>query len=377
MQFTPYRIAIILSSVSLVFGILREFLIVALFGFTAHNDTLQLYLSIFYTIGLSIDAVRLACLNLYTRLSLLQLLVSASIVALPFSIIIGILLSFATRGWNTSLVSVAIFGSYLNLLAALLITYKQRANVFLLAQIINVLPNFILIPGILYCYWLHPVNLIASIVLMTSLIPVVQCICLLLLPSSPQIIENKINLFASLSLFLRHLAAMTGEQLFQVIARAAFFNYGAGFLSIYAISVRIYAAARFILIDSFIGSKLSTWQDSSSKVMQVSFFGSLLLIFTLLFSLRMGTNLTYASIKIVLILLIGFYFSTLTRILYFKINRNETNTGLINRFAIYELMFAILTLILTQQANYPILLILWVGYIAKPFAQLALLRLRY
>ena len=61
-----YKIAVVLSSFSMAFGILREFIIIGLLGFTAKNDGLQLYLSIFYTIGMSIDAMRLACLNLYS-----------------------------------------------------------------------------------------------------------------------------------------------------------------------------------------------------------------------------------------------------------------------------------------------------------------------
>ncbi len=182
-QLDSYKIAVLLSSLSLAFGLFREFLIVGLLGFTTHNDMLQLYLSIFYTIGLTIDAMRLACLNLYSVMSLPRIILSASIVCLPFTCIIGFAMSYSSGGLNPQMLGITILGSFLNLIAALLITYKQRNNLFLTAQIINVLPNFILIPGILGCYWLDRQNMIFAIIYLTSLIPVVQCSLLLLIPT--------------------------------------------------------------------------------------------------------------------------------------------------------------------------------------------------
>ena len=98
-------------------------------------------------------------------------------------------MSYSTGGLNPIILWVTIIGSYLNLMAALLITYKQRNNAFLPAQIINIMPNFILIPGILICYWFAS-NLVFSIVCLTSIIPVVQCALLLLLPKQSADIIN-------------------------------------------------------------------------------------------------------------------------------------------------------------------------------------------
>ncbi len=50
---------------------------------------------------------------------------------------------------------------------------------------------------------------------------------------------------------------------------------------------------------------------------------------------------------------------------------------LIIRFAIYELICALLAFIVAKQLNSPILAMLWIGYIAKPFAQLLMLRKKY
>lgn len=385
-RYNSYQIAIFLSSLSMAFGLFREFLIAGLLGFTARNDMLQIYLSIFYTIGLTIDAMRLSCLNLFTLLSLPRMLFSASIIALPFSIIIGLMMNYSTDGLNIQILALTIFGSYLNLIAALLITYKQRTNVFLAAQIINVMPNFILIPGIILCYWIANKNVIFAIIALTSLIPVVQCVLLLLLPNktSEKVETKAISLYASVMTFARHFSAMIGEQLFQIIARAAFFNYGAGYLSVFAMTVRIYSAFRFILIDSYIGSKLATWKKELQgidyyllKMINSTMFGLIIALISLFISMKTSNNLIQSSIQIVVILIFGFYFSTLVRIIYFKINRHENNLSLIIRFAIYELIFAGFAFILTRQLNYPILALLWIGYVAKPFAQLLLLRKRF
>jgi hypothetical protein len=370
----------------MIFGILREFLLVGLLGFTAQNDLLQLYLSIFYTIGLTIDAMRLSCLNLYSLLTLSRIIFCASLIGLPFATAIGLIMACTTIGLNLSLLSIAILGSYLNLIVAVLVTYKQRNNHFLTAQIINVLPNFVLIPGIVLCYWISKENLVFTVVALTSLIPCIQCVLLFSLPSQSidQAKKNTISFHASLMTFARHFSAMLGEQLFQIITRAAFFNYGSGYLSVFAITIRCYSAFRFILIDSYIGSKLFGWkketQQSDRYILEAinsTSFGFIIALFTLFISIKISSTLTHSLIQIIIILLFGFYFSTLVRIIYFKINRHENNSALVWRFASYELIFAGLAFLLTKQLNYPLLALLWIGYVAKPFGQLLLLRKRF
>jgi len=380
-----YSIAVFLSTLSMAFGIFREFLIVGLLGFTVKNDGLQAYLSIFYTIGLSIDAMRLACLNLYSQLTLSRIVFTASMIGLPFAIAVGLMMNFSTHGLDTKLLVIAILGSYFNLIATLLITYKQRNNLFLAAQIINVLPNFILIPGILCCYWFASHNIVLAIVSLTSAIPIVQCIFLLLLPShQASVKQNDLSLSVTLLTFVRHLSAMTGEQLLQIITRAAFFNYGPGYLSLYAMAIRIYAALRFILIDSYIGSRLASWKKDLdqnefllTKMINSKTISLLIVLLALCVSLYPSVQLWKATLQMGILLLGGFYFSTLVRIVYFKINRHETNSKLVWRYALYELSFALVAFMLTTSSHYPLLALLWIGFIAKPFAQLIFLRRRF
>lgn len=381
---TSYKIAVFISTLSLFFGIFREFLIISMLGFSKRNDVLQLYLSIFYTIDLTIDAMRLSCLNLYQQLSLSRILFAASIIGLPFVTLISLLMNYSSGGLDTSLLIITILGSYLNLIAALLITYKQRVDVFLPAQIINALPNFILIPGIIICYLFSPQNPAYAIVCLTSFIPVAQCAFLLSLRNRVEVkLHNNLSLGASLLVFIRHFAAMTNDQLYQIITRAAFYRFGTGYLSLFAFAIRIYSAARFILVDSFIGSKLANWEtklereDYLTKMINLTLVSALLATITFLISLKTYTNFIYSALQMSFLLGAGFIFSTLVRVMYFKINQQESNTSLVLRFALCEFICMLVALLWSVQSGYPIVTLLWIGYIAKPFAQILLLRKKY
>ena len=61
-------------------------------------------------------------------------------------------------------------------------------------------------------------------------------------------------------------------------------------------------------------------------------------------------------------------------IVYFKINHHQNNPKIVIRFALFEFACLLLAFLLTKQLNYPILILLWIGYVAKPFGQLLFLR---
>lgn len=383
---TKYQIAVFLSSLSMVFGILREFLIVGLIGFTAVNDELQLYLSVFYTIGLSIDAMRLSCLNLYARLSLAKIIYISSLISLPFATMIGLSMGYFSGFLNLPLLFVGIIGGYLNLIATLLITYKQRCNFFLSAQLINVMPNILLIPTILIIYCFALKNFVSLIICVTASIPVIQCTLLFLLPNHKVelIKEKELPLTAGLMILLRHFLTTIGEQLFQIITRTAFYQYSVGYLSIFSMLMRIYSAGRFIFIDTLIGAKLANWQKESDasegflkRLINSTFISIIIVSMTLFVSLETDKHLIIAAAQIIFILLLGFYFSTLIRIIYFKINQYESNTKIVLQFTFFELTSAFIAFLMTKQLHYSLLSLLWIGYIAKPFLQILLLKKQY
>jgi len=385
-RFNSYQIAVFLSSSSMAVGLLRELIIVGLLGFTVKNDLLQIYLSVIYTISLMIDAMRLSCLNLFSVLSLPRILLSASLISAPAAILVGVMMYYSAGGMNVGILMVAVLGGYAHLIACLLITYKQRHDVFLAAQVINVLPNAILIPGIVVCWAFSAGNMIHNIVILTASVPVIQCIALLLLPSrSDEKLDPKgISLIASLLVFARHFSTTIGEQLFQIIARAAFFNDGPGYLSVFSVSVRAYSAMRFILIDSYIGSRLSDWKKELKRgdlilyrIISSNTLSLLPALISLLIMVHTHSSLIQYAAQVFMILIFGFYFSTLVRIIYFKMNHLGSNPSLIMTFALYELVFALLAFIITKQMSHSVIALLWIGYIAKPFSQLWMLRRRY
>lgn len=382
MQKKAYSFAVFISSFSAIFGLAREFLIVSLLGFSASNDKLQIYLSIFYSISLSIDAIRLAGLNLFGKMSLVRILLCATLVSLPFTVVVGYLTSYFAGGLDPRFIWVAVIGSFLNLITALLITYKQRYGAFLAAQIINVLPNFVLIPGILLAYWFAKLHIVAAMIMLCCLIPVVQLLLLVFVRiKQPYTVENKFTLFAGMFIFMRHGISMLGEQLFQLTTRALFYKFNAGYLSMLAILVRIYAAGRFILVDSYIGSKLANWQQvvneskwNVKKFLDANFLNAVLVFLPLLIIFGHATGLVYFAVQLSIILIVSFYLNTLLRIIYFKINREQHDKNLVLRYGSYELIFAVVGYFALRDLSFPLMLFLWIWYVVKPFVQLKLLR---
>ena len=64
-----------------------------------------------------------------------------------------------------------------------------------------------------------------------------QCILLLLLTKTtgaPQ--QSTISLLSGIFTFSRHFLAMISEQFYQVLLRSAFYKYGTGYLSMFAIA---------------------------------------------------------------------------------------------------------------------------------------------
>jgi len=377
-RYSPWQIAVMLSSVSLGFGALRELLIVSLLGFSEKNDTLQIYLSIFYITSLNVDAIRLSCLNLYKTLSLSRMAVLALAVSLVCSLLTCLCMTNLNVRINGMIMLATIIGSSLHLLASLLITYRQQQNLFLKAQVINVLPNAFLIPGIVICYLFSVTQLVAAIVVLTSIVPAIQCILLMLLRGGTPAptLDKQSGVFQGLTVFARHFSTMAGEQLFQMIARAAFLHYGHGYLSMYALTIRLYSAFRFIAIDSWIGSKLHEWKtaDPATSPKNGMITGCIVALLTFGVSAFNQNSLPKSAIQMGILLLCGFYFTALVRIFYFRINQQGIHRPPVMRFAFYEMAFALLAYWLTRQVNYPLLALLWIGYIAKPFSQLLMLK---
>ena len=118
-------------------------------------------------------------------------------------------------------------------------------------------------------------------------------------------------------------------------------------------------------------------EDDLAKFVNLTLVNSLIACIALVISLKVSPDFIYSSLQISAILICGFGLSTLVRIVYFKINHQQNNPVLVLRFAFLEFVCLIMALLLTQQVNYSVLTLLWIGYVAKSFGQLLLLRKYY
>lgn len=377
-----YHWGVLLSTLSAGLGLLREAQMIYLFGFTAINDELQLYLSVFYTISLSADAVRLASLNLATYASFSRILWINGGVIFVSSVMLASLYYFLSDALSLLPLCIATAGGILNVLMLVIITHKQRYGKFLSTQIINVLPNVVLIPGIVCISYLHSQDLLMGWVLLFFSLPVLQLFLLFLIKipadTSPKIPST---LYHDLSVFFKHGMSIPGEQLFQVVIRTAFLSFGAGYLSLWALCARIYATLRVILIDTYIGSRLKLWESNLSakldNLIENNGIALGLILLTVLLSQYASTHFGIFAAQLVLMLLVSFYFSSLLRIAYFKINRFGHHSSLILRFAFIEMGFALLVGLLSLFFSQQLLFLLWLWYVLRVWVQLWKIRPNY
>ena len=379
-----YGWAVFLSSLSGFLGFFREILIFHALGFSVLNDTLQIYLSIFYMVLLSGDAVRLSTLNLCERLSLNKIIICISLIMLPLIIIEALILYFMAGNINSLLLTLTIIGGYLNVVAGILIIYRQRYGAFLAAQVIYVMPNIVLIPAVLSIYFLPHNLIIYWLVAACTVVPIVQIICLFFIKVSPVILQEQVTIMSGTMVAARHCVAVLGEQLFQIVVRIMCYRLAPGGLSILAIVIRIHATAKFVLVDSYIGSHLELWDKvknakrfsveaivSSSTVSAVVMLSSIGLFFL------NSHNESQFVVQLALILILGFYFSAVARIAYYRINREVHNSTLVVRYGLYDLLSAGLCYIALLYGSNAIPFVLWFWYIGKLYLQQLFLQTHY
>jgi hypothetical protein len=106
-------------------------------------------------------------------------------------------------------------------------------------------------------------------------------------------------------------------------------------------------------------------------------FGVIIAAIAFVLSLQMNATLMSTAMRITVILIFGFYFTTLVRVIYFKINHFEANTKIVMYFSISELISATIAFLVTALPHYPLLSLIWIGFIAKPFMQLFILKKQY
>lgn len=255
--------ALVASATGVAFGLLRELLIVKQLGFTTVNDQLQTYLSVIYGVSLLNETVRLVSLNLLQTKSLAATAKSILPVGLLFAVGATGLMAFLLKPQSVLLLVGAGISGWLNMVMVMLVMAKQRAGSFWSAHWINLLPNFLLIPGILVVWSMHLPDPVPALAVLYYLLPVVQIFLLLFVKSPSEAKDDSPAGREAGGLILAHGSSAVGGLVFQGVLRSTGLQTGSGVLSLLSIAIRMYDSIRFILVDTVIGRKLARWKEGT------------------------------------------------------------------------------------------------------------------
>jgi len=382
----PYGVAVPLSAASAAVGLVREGLVLWKLGLTHQNDQLQFYLSVIYTVSLFGDAARLGTMNLLQEFSLPRVAFLVTALGGGLGLVTTTWYWLGTKGMLWSLTAVAGVGGVLNLLAVTLVVERQREGRFLMAHMATVSPNFLICAGALVAFPLSSGAFIKVIVLLFLSAPVLQIGILLaagarfLAPSERR--ERSWIGPGSRQLGLHALQAV-GMQWGQVLIRTGLSAASPGSLALFSIIARSVDAVRAVFVDSYIGSRVSSWaarREGVPTLLDPQRYTPVTLIaicaltaaLTLVMSpgtVGMGSAAWYSAI-----LILGAYLQFAGRVGYFFVNSYSSPSALILRSS--GLNIALAGLMASLQAVWvgAILWLIWIFYVARAAIQLWLVR---
>jgi hypothetical protein len=353
LKYDQYPIAVALSLASTFLGLFREFLLIYIFGFGKINDMLQIYLSLYFAICLLADPVRLVYLNLIDLRYFRQIVIYLAIVVFFIMSTLAVIMWNMRSELSFSLLGLAAFDGFLAVLSSLFIFHKQRFGAGLSAQLVAVIPNFILIPVVIAIGLIPYTNYILIFLLAFMFIHIVQLILLKFI--SIECNEgNKEDLKGvDLMCFARHFISTLGDQFFQIGIRLIFLQIGDGFVTLLSLFIKCLTTAKNSVVDSFIGAKIGSWNVPSTINSFHQVFGNKMintLTLVLVFSLCCldRKNIFFMSFQLFFVLLIAFYLSAKYRIVYFRINHHIHYAGLVVFTGIFDLCCAFLVYFLSQ-----------------------------
>ena len=341
-----YFLAVILSLTSTVFGVLREILIIKVLGFSTLNDYLQIYLSLYFSICLLSDPVRLIYLNLISSRHLKQLLICLTVLVAIIAFVLAMGMCLVQPQLQLSLISIAAVNGILGVAAMLIIFHKQRYGAYLSSQLVNVIPNLVLIPAVVVISFLPIASCALYFLLAFFIVHLVQLILLCFIKVEHEDSDKQNMNRADLIICMRHLISIFGEQFFQIGGRLIFLSLGEGFVTLLSLFIKIFTTARYIFVDSYIGPKLHTWSFDYTKDIFHRFLNNQYLNLTItagifVICLFDRVDITFMAFQLSAVFIGYFYFATIYRIGYFKINRFYHYSGLISFIGVFDLLFSL------------------------------------
>ncbi|MGL5742034.1 MAG: hypothetical protein ACRCXC_05545 [Legionella sp.] len=341
-----HTLGVLLSLMSTFFGVVREILLVYLLGFSHANDILQIYLSLYFVICLFSDPLRLSYLNLISVRFCKQLFSMFLFVVFIFILFFITAMFLMQPNLNGEYVFLAAFDGFLGIFATLLIFHKQRFGAYLSAQLIGVFPNVVLIPAVVILAFFPEHFFVIGFLLAFMMVHLIQLFLLMFI----RIVDDeseKISVRADDMMFLlRHCLSILGEQLFQIVGRLLFLRIGQGFVTYVSLFMKCFLTFRSVFVDSYIGVKISTWSSSASRdlffeLMENKSFNLSIALITFIICFFDTHNFYLMGFQFLALSLMSYYFSTLHRVVYFKLNRHFHYTGLVTFTGLFDLFGAL------------------------------------
>ncbi|MCW8409268.1 hypothetical protein OQJ13_09810 [Legionella sp. PATHC035] len=378
-----HSLGILLSLSSASLGMLRDVLLVFIFGFSTLNDILQIYLSLYFVICFFSDPLRLTYLNLIAVRPFKQLIcLLLSVVFVFIMFFVGFMMVIKPN-LNPYYMFLAALGGFLNLFVSLLVFHKQRFGAYLSPLLVSVAPSFLMIPAVITLAFLPTHFFVLCFLFTFVLIHTIQ-LFLLTFIRIPNYAPGKMPLcLEDLWFLLRHCISVLGEQLFQIVGRLIFLQLGQGFLTLTSLFMKCLITFRFVFVDSYIGIKISSWSPGSAKDRFLELIDNkhlnFILILALLSICSIDTlNFYFVGLQFLLISIVSCYFSSLHRIVYFKINRSIHNARLVTFTGLVDLFSALFVLFcLKLHVQNHSMLFVYFWYILRLFIEISILRLYF
>lgn len=367
--------AMVASGTSVALALLRELLIVRALNFSAINDALQAYLTMVYVVSLLNEAVRLGAINILQKSPFRSVAVSI----LPFGVLWAIsvcTLTYYQLGATSILLTIgAGISGVLNMVMILMVTQRQRSGKFWAAHLISLVPNLLLIPGIVAVAMLKPSDPVPPLAALYYLLPVIQITMLLFVkPGDEPINDDPETVQQGTKTFLAHSTAAVGSFLFQAVARPLALQMGEGELSKLSILIRVYDSVRFVFVDTLIGRKLATWRESGTLEAVRRTIRLLALPQILLTAAGLVVALAMPGIAgafIVLLLSVGGFG---LRMVYFMLNSATVDRRMAVRYGLQDIGTAIVLAVCVRYGLTSMALLVWLWYALRPLVQLLIVK---
>ncbi len=374
-----YQAAVVLSGLSAVLGLGRDVLVVRRLGLGVANDGLQFTLSVIYTISLLGDPLRLAALNLLERRTGIRL---NAVLAFGILAVAALLTSLfhagAGRiplGW---LLLAGVAGAA-NLLFAWVLPRCQRAGPFLPVHAVTVMPNILIVIGLLFPA-ASAEAFAERVVRLFLLAPLLQLGALSLLSrfGERRQLAPPPSVREGLRPMAWHVAGAGGGQAAQFFLRRALLLAPPGTLSAFALVLRGADTLRAVFVDTYIAVRVRRWTSGERPTnaavdgrwlgpVPLGVVAVLALIVALAWQRASGAFVASAPLMVV----IGTYFALALRVRYQELNTSAQPLPLVLRMAGLEIGAGLLAGVMSVVAV-PVALFAWLIYVAKPAAGLRL-----